>query len=101
METFLSDESNMGDAFMALEINASDAERLFKLLDADDSGAVDVDEFCEGCLQVKGEASSFDVNCNIYEHRRMQKWMAKFMSHVEASSFDVNCIIYEHRRMQK
>lgn len=83
LDTFLSDEGNMGDAFLALEINSSDARRLFKLLDADDSGEVDMEEFCEGCLQVKGEASSFDVNCIIYEHRKMQKWMAKFMSHVE------------------
>merc|ERR1712130_110537 len=67
----------------ALDLNASDARVLFHLLDVDRSGTIDYREFCEGCLHLKGEASSFDINCLIYENKRMQRWQSKFMVHVE------------------
>merc|ERR1719215_240739 len=69
----------------ALDINVSDVQRLFRLLDANDSGEVDFEEFCDGCAKIKGDASSFDVHCLIYEHRRMHRWMSKFMAHVEGA----------------
>merc|ERR1712232_146910 len=40
----------------------TDARSLFDLLDKDSSGEVDIDEFCEGCLRLKGEAKSFDIH---------------------------------------
>ncbi|CAE7192490.1 CATSPER1 [Symbiodinium natans] len=47
--------------FDALEISASDAWQLFTELDSDGSGEVDVDEFLEGCMSIKGPARSIDV----------------------------------------
>merc|ERR1719195_2325376 len=47
--------------FQALGLDPNDTERLFKLIDHDDSGDVDVDEFLEGCLRLKGQARSVDV----------------------------------------
>merc|ERR1711920_1172925 len=47
--------------FTALGLDTSDTERLFRLLDDDGSGDVDVNEFLEGCLRLKGEARSIDV----------------------------------------
>lgn len=55
----------------ALEIEAFDAHSLFKLLDYDGSGSVDVDEFCEGCLRLKGDAKAFDIQCLIFENQRL------------------------------
>lgn len=47
--------------FDALEISAQDAWQLFTELDSDGSGEVDVDEFLEGCMMLKGPARSIDV----------------------------------------
>jgi len=66
--------------FDALEVDASDARAFFKLLDADGSGEIAIDEFCEGCLRLKGEAHSFDINCMMYENRRSCQKMDKFMA---------------------
>merc|ERR1712048_777859 len=47
--------------FTALGLDPNDTERLFKLIDDDGSGDVDVTEFLEGCLRLKGQARSIDV----------------------------------------
>merc|ERR1712048_1003827 len=47
--------------FTALGLDPNDTERLFKLIDDDGSGDVDVTEFLEGCLRLKGQARSKDV----------------------------------------
>lgn len=49
--------------FDALEINAADAWALFQQLDTDGDNNVDVDEFLEGCMILKGPARSIDVIC--------------------------------------
>jgi len=64
----------------ALEVNASDARALFTLIDTDCSGLISMDEFCNGCLKLKGEAKSFDVNCLIYEN---QRYIAKTIALME------------------
>lgn len=82
MEHFLADE-NLRSYLEALEIDLVDSRCLFKLLDHDDSGVIDINEFCEGCLRLKGEAKSFDIHYMLYEnHKMMVKWR-KFMEHVE------------------
>jgi len=45
----------------ALGLDTSDVKRLFSLLDADNSGDIDVAEFLDGCLRLKGHARSMDV----------------------------------------
>merc|ERR1712194_336505 len=56
---------------------------LFRLLDADGNGEVDIEEFCEGCLRLKGDAKSFDIHCLMYENQRMLGMWKEFMSFVE------------------
>mmetsp|Transcript_63629 Transcript_63629/g.197463 ORF Transcript_63629/g.197463 Transcript_63629/m.197463 type:complete len:649 (-) Transcript_63629:101-2047(-) len=47
--------------FAALGLDPNDTERLFKLIDDDGSGDVDVGEFLDGCLRLKGQARSIDI----------------------------------------
>mmetsp|Transcript_53872 Transcript_53872/g.100929 ORF Transcript_53872/g.100929 Transcript_53872/m.100929 type:complete len:581 (+) Transcript_53872:47-1789(+) len=47
--------------FDSLEISASDAWMLFQQLDSDGNQNVDVEEFLEGCMIIKGPARSIDV----------------------------------------
>ncbi|CAK0898397.1 unnamed protein product, partial [Prorocentrum cordatum] len=84
MKQFVRDKHHqLQEYFEALELNASSIRALFKLLDADKSGTVDIAEFCEGCLRLKGEARSFDINCLLYEHRRMHQKMSHLLKHVQ------------------
>jgi len=47
--------------FKTLDIEVSDAWTLFKLLDSDDSGEVDVEKFVDGCLDLKGDAKAIQL----------------------------------------
>merc|ERR1712178_415691 len=73
----------MNNLLEALEITTFDARSMFKLLDLDDSGKVDIDEFCEGCLRLKGDARSFDINCMMYESRALLRLWVEFMEDLE------------------
>merc|ERR1712190_334284 len=82
LEFFLRDP-NLRLYLEALEISLVETKSLFKLLDRDRSGTVDIDEFCEGCLRLKGEAKSFDIHCLMYENQRMLMRWSVFMNFVE------------------
>jgi len=47
--------------FRMLDLEVNDAWTLFKLLDVDGTGLVDLDEFVTGCLQLRGSAKCMDV----------------------------------------
>merc|ERR1740121_2840658 len=50
------------DALLAsLDLEISDVDAFFNLLDYDGNGAVDIDEFTLGCMRLKGTARSLDV----------------------------------------
>lgn len=64
--------------FHSLDIKIADARKLFyRLLEDDDSGnvAVDMDSFIEGCLELKGPATTMDLrdlSCEV-------RWLARRM----------------------
>merc|ERR1719195_2312335 len=65
--------------FQALGLDTKDTERLFKLIDDDESGDVDVDEFLEGCLRLKGQARSIDLHALMHECRKLEREMHALM----------------------
>jgi hypothetical protein len=92
MNEFLTAEHSELPAYLeALGISSDDVWVLFKLLDRDSSGEVDIHEFCAGCLQLKGDAKSFDVNCMIYESRAMAQTQSDFMEFVEDRLESLTC----------
>merc|ERR1712039_1052721 len=56
-----------------------DAERLFSLLDDDNSGKVCLTEFLEGCMRLKGGARSIDIHALMVECRRLTHKVDDFM----------------------
>merc|ERR1712045_520773 len=82
MEFFLT-EPNLKSYVDALGISAENTRMLFRLLDVDGSCKIDVDEFCDGCLRLQGEAKSVDVHTMIYQVRQfLAKW-SEFTVYVE------------------
>mmetsp|Transcript_18480 Transcript_18480/g.41173 ORF Transcript_18480/g.41173 Transcript_18480/m.41173 type:complete len:663 (+) Transcript_18480:49-2037(+) len=61
--------------FEVMGLSTVQAYQLFRLIDADSSESVDLDEFCEGCIRFMGEAKNFDIQCIIAENRQvLMKW---------------------------
>jgi len=81
-ENILKDEM-MNAHLAALEIDCSDAWTLFKLIDSDKSGVIEIDEFVHGCEQLKGSAKGVDVANMTAEFRNLAKKIVKFMKNTE------------------
>jgi len=67
--------------FNSLKLDISDALTVFKLLDSDHSGEVEIDEFLEGCYRLQGDSRSLDM--------KIMQYQVKFLS----DSFDG---LYQH-----
>lgn len=65
--------------FASLDIEPDDAWSLFKLLDQDHSNFIELDEFIEGCMRIRGSARSIDMARLMYEHRWLTKQLAAWM----------------------
>jgi len=90
LENRLKDNRHLQDYFKALELNATDTLTLFNLLDHDDSGTLSVEEFCEGCMRLKGEARAFDINCLIQENRNAGARLLRFTKHSKTKLEDLD-----------
>merc|ERR1719436_905847 len=53
--------------FNALQLDFTDIMTLFVLLDRDQNGSINLDEFLRGCMRLKGEAKSLDLAKLQYE----------------------------------
>lgn len=63
----------------ALGLEIHEARGLFTLLDMDHCGDVFIDEFVTGCMRLKGNAKTLDMQMLMYENKRMfGKLMAFF-----------------------
>ncbi|CAJ1356475.1 unnamed protein product [Effrenium voratum] len=71
-------DPKMAAYFTAMGFEAHDCVRLFTLLDTDGSGTVDIEEFLDGCLRLKGSARSIDVHFIMVLIHRLQKQLNGF-----------------------
>eukprot|EP00930_Biecheleria_cincta_P020222 TRINITY_DN15255_c0_g1_i1.p1 TRINITY_DN15255_c0_g1~~TRINITY_DN15255_c0_g1_i1.p1 ORF type:complete len:650 (-),score=126.14 TRINITY_DN15255_c0_g1_i1:130-1926(-) len=85
MQSLVADPK-MAAYFSALGFQAHDCLRLFGLLDTDGSGSVDMEEFLEGCLRLKGFARAIDVHFISVQLNRMQRQVLDSDLTVEAEA---------------
>jgi len=83
-ENYLQDDK-VKAYFQTLELDVSQAHVLFTLLDTDESNEVAIDEFVDGCLRLKGQARSIDVNMLLYEIEKMIGKVNSFSNAVSES----------------
>eukprot|EP00928_Gymnodinium_smaydae_P038345 TRINITY_DN26472_c0_g1_i1.p1 TRINITY_DN26472_c0_g1~~TRINITY_DN26472_c0_g1_i1.p1 ORF type:complete len:732 (-),score=177.73 TRINITY_DN26472_c0_g1_i1:129-2324(-) len=69
--------------FNSLKLDVSEAITLFTLLDVDQSGQVDIEEFLVGCEKLMGEARSLDMAVLQYEVRWLTHSFLEFADFVE------------------
>jgi len=71
---------NVSAYFRALDLDVSQAEVLFNLLDQDGSNLVSLEEFLSGCMRLKGQARSIDVNMLLHENRALSNKISQLVS---------------------
>eukprot|EP00927_Polykrikos_kofoidii_P011868 TRINITY_DN15075_c0_g2_i1.p1 TRINITY_DN15075_c0_g2~~TRINITY_DN15075_c0_g2_i1.p1 ORF type:complete len:628 (-),score=123.42 TRINITY_DN15075_c0_g2_i1:647-2530(-) len=73
----LSDVDNAAE-WKAIDIVPAEAQYIFRLLDVDNLGWIDFEEFMSGCLRIKGPAQSMDLLTVMQEHRMFAKKFGVF-----------------------
>lgn len=63
----------MDEYFKTIDLSLSEAESLFKLLDFEDTGTIDAEEFVMGCLRIHGSAKAIDLTTLMCTVHVMQK----------------------------
>jgi len=74
----------VGAYLRALDLEATQVEGLFKLLDTNKEGTVDIDEFVMGCLRLKGSAKTVDVATIMYEQKKMQSKVMGILRYIQS-----------------
>eukprot|EP00929_Paragymnodinium_shiwhaense_P121893 TRINITY_DN9431_c0_g4_i1.p1 TRINITY_DN9431_c0_g4~~TRINITY_DN9431_c0_g4_i1.p1 ORF type:complete len:710 (-),score=189.32 TRINITY_DN9431_c0_g4_i1:89-2218(-) len=72
----------MPTLFKALNIDAGESQLLFKLLDDDNDGLVDYDEFINGATRLRGNARSLEFAMFVKETRASNAWIAGKVRHL-------------------
>eukprot|EP00971_Amphidinium_carterae_P048680 959613-Amphidinium_carterae.1 len=73
----------MEQCFKAMDIDPSEARGIFTLLDTEDRGEIDCQEFVAGCLRLRGQARAIDLATLMYFNKRIATWWFQKMQLVE------------------
>merc|ERR1712157_30373 len=85
VKDFFNDE-RVRSYFNALGLETHDAERLFFLLDEEESGEISVESFLDGCLRLKGTARSIDVYSLMQDCRKLNQQFLTLQEMVSVST---------------
>lgn len=66
-----------------LELDISEAQVLFRLLDSENTDEVSIDYFVWGCMRFKGAAKSIDMCTLLFEHRQQKRMLTDALMVIE------------------
>lgn len=90
LENLMQDgDENLKHYLEALDLEVDDAWTLFKLLDREETNTVDVEQFVDGCLRLKGQAKGIDVATMMYESKWVMHKLTKISEDIR-SNFETN-----------
>lgn len=78
-------DSKVRGYFMTMGIDVQSAGRVFQMLDHKGHGTVDVKDFVEGCIRLKGVAKSIDMCMLLNDVRRMSGMLEDKFSALQAT----------------
>jgi len=79
--------------FSGLEIDPSEVLSIFTLLDRNGSNQVDIDEFVNGTMKLKGHAKSVDMLAMMYDSARFQPKFNMFCSYMEDQIMSIRQLV--------
>jgi len=75
-EDYIQDE-RIKAFFMALDLDMSSAHQIFDLIDTSQDGQLDIHEFVQGCIDLRGSAKKVDISILSKERADMLKRMSE------------------------
>jgi len=75
--------------FSALDLDETDAWTIFKFLDAEQRGSLDIDEFVQGCLHVRGNVSNIEFKKMMFENEGIKQTLHRFKRDTERQLNDI------------
>ncbi|CAK9102481.1 Voltage-dependent calcium channel type A subunit alpha-1 [Durusdinium trenchii] len=92
-------EEDKLSAFMeSLGISTDDVWTLFLLIDKDDDGLVDIEQFVAGCMQLRGPAKSLQVAKMSYENRITREQIKRIVDDMDELKADVAKLVEARER---
>jgi len=76
--------------FESIDLDVWDAWTFFKLLDNDEGGAVEIEEFLLGCLRLRGNAKAMDIAKLCHDQTWLIREQARFWEFVEGELFHLH-----------
>jgi len=76
---------NMLHYFEAIDVNPSEAKGLFSLLDLDNSGTIDAEEFLAGCIRLRGPAKALELALLVQQVERLFRKFSEHAAIAEAA----------------
>eukprot|EP00929_Paragymnodinium_shiwhaense_P063056 TRINITY_DN31529_c0_g1_i1.p1 TRINITY_DN31529_c0_g1~~TRINITY_DN31529_c0_g1_i1.p1 ORF type:complete len:729 (-),score=102.76 TRINITY_DN31529_c0_g1_i1:58-2244(-) len=76
-------DSRVQAYFHALDLRIHEAWSLFKLIDKECAHVISIADFVDGCLRMRGNAKSLEVNEMMYQNRWMMDKLADFVEEFE------------------
>eukprot|EP00403_Amphidinium_massartii_P026050 CAMPEP_0178402588 /NCGR_PEP_ID=MMETSP0689_2-20121128/16920_1 /TAXON_ID=160604 /ORGANISM="Amphidinium massartii, Strain CS-259" /LENGTH=879 /DNA_ID=CAMNT_0020023495 /DNA_START=41 /DNA_END=2676 /DNA_ORIENTATION=+ len=81
-KTLLS-SAEMMEYFKAIDVDISEAQSIFELLDVDNSGTLTAEEFITGCLRLQGTAKALDLTVLMTQVRDLGTFMLTILEDMD------------------
>jgi len=72
------DMPQMIEFFRGIDVDPSEAQGIFSLIDLDESGSVNADEFLNGCVRLQGPSKALETAVLLQEVRGLRRAMQRF-----------------------
>lgn len=86
-------DPSLAKYFKVLDIDVNEARGLFLLLDTDESGQIDTEEFVMGILRLRGAARAIDLATLMYFNKRMMHWWTDWRDNVDTDLYDIMTLL--------
>jgi len=87
------DNTNVRKFMKVLEIELEDCRRVFKMMDTEKRGMVDLEEFIRGCFHAKGSVSGMDMIFLMSESKTLNKHLSACIEYLEERLDELNAAL--------